>query len=174
MFQFSGFAHLSVYYVFNIVGCPIQVFTDQSVCASPRNFSQLITPFIASESQGIPHTPLFCLLYSFKDAINRIFFKTRWIASLHFLNFLISICQWTFSPLQLPQRGRVSILNPSPLGRSGGALWRITESNRWPPACKAGALASWANPPISILDFWIQILDFWCSWYLLSLVNSNF
>ena len=26
-------------------------------------------------------------------------------------------------------------------------LWRITESNRWPPACKAGALASWANPP---------------------------
>ena len=21
-------------------------------------------------------------------------------------------------------------------------LWRITESNRWPPACKAGALAS--------------------------------
>ena len=25
--------------------------------------------------------------------------------------------------------------------------WRITDSNRWPPACKAGALASWANPP---------------------------
>jgi hypothetical protein len=27
------------------------------------------------------------------------------------------------------------------------AWWRISESNRWPPACKAGALASWANPP---------------------------
>lgn len=26
-------------------------------------------------------------------------------------------------------------------------LWRITESNRWPSACKADALASWANPP---------------------------
>ena len=63
MFQFSGFAHLSVYYVFNIVGCPIQVSADQSVCARPRSFSQLITPFIASESLGIPHTPLFCLLY---------------------------------------------------------------------------------------------------------------
>ena len=62
MFQFSGFAHLSVYYVFNIVGCPIQVSADQSVCARPRSFSQLITPFIASESQGIPHAPLFCLL----------------------------------------------------------------------------------------------------------------
>ena len=30
---------------------------------------------------------------------------------------------------------------------SHGWWWRITESNRWPPACKAGALASWANPP---------------------------
>jgi hypothetical protein len=71
MFQFSGFAHLSVYYVFNIVGCPIQVSTDRIVCADPRSFSQLITPFIASESQGIPHTPLFCLLYqhSIKNAV---------------------------------------------------------------------------------------------------------
>ncbi len=29
--------------------------------------------------------------------------------------------------------------------------WRISESNRWPPACKAGALASWANPPCNQL-----------------------
>ena len=65
MFQFSGFAHLSVYYVFNIVGCPIRISTDQFVCANPRSFSQLITSFFASESLGIPHTPLFCLLYSF-------------------------------------------------------------------------------------------------------------
>ena len=28
--------------------------------------------------------------------------------------------------------------------------WRITDSNRWPPACKAGALASWANPPVTL------------------------
>src|SRR6476620_5573673 len=63
MFQFSGFAHLSVYYVFNIVGCPIRISPDQFVCADPRRFSQLITSFFASESLGIPHTPLFCLLY---------------------------------------------------------------------------------------------------------------
>ena len=25
--------------------------------------------------------------------------------------------------------------------------WRIPESNRWPLACQASALASWANPP---------------------------
>lgn len=33
------------------------------MCARPRSFSQLITSFFASESLGIPHTPLFCLLY---------------------------------------------------------------------------------------------------------------
>ena len=27
--------------------------------------------------------------------------------------------------------------------------WRISESNRWPLACKANALANWANPPSS-------------------------
>ena len=63
MFQFSGFALLSEYYVFNIVGCPIRIFADQFVCADPRDFSQLITSVFASESLGIPHTPLFCLLY---------------------------------------------------------------------------------------------------------------
>lgn len=62
MFQFSGFAHLSMYYVFNIVGCPIRISTDQFVCANPRSFSQLITSFFASESLGIPHTPLISLL----------------------------------------------------------------------------------------------------------------
>ncbi len=50
------------YYIFNIVGCPIRISTDQFVCANPRSFSQLITSFFASESLGIPHTPLFCLL----------------------------------------------------------------------------------------------------------------
>jgi hypothetical protein len=39
-------------------GCPIRIFADHIVCADPRDFSQLITSFIASESLGIPHTPL--------------------------------------------------------------------------------------------------------------------
>jgi hypothetical protein len=64
MFQFTGFAPIARYYIFNIVGFPIRIFTDLIVCADPRNFSQLITSFFASESLGIPHTPLFslCLL----------------------------------------------------------------------------------------------------------------
>ncbi len=44
-------------------GCPIRKFTDHNVCATPRNLSQLIASFIASESLGIRHTPLFSLLY---------------------------------------------------------------------------------------------------------------
>ena len=88
MFQFSGFAHLSVYYVFNIVGCPIQVSTDQFVCADPRSFSQLITPFIASESLGIPHTPLFCLLY-FCYQLTAYSYQLK-LCSFYFLNIFLS------------------------------------------------------------------------------------
>ena len=56
------------------LGCPIRISADYRLFAPPRSFSQLITSFIASESQGILHTPLvtslvffslvFLLLYS--------------------------------------------------------------------------------------------------------------
>ena len=70
VFSSSGYLDVSVhrvrsfrYYTFSIVGCPIRKFTDHNVCATPRNLSQLIASFIASESLGIRHTPLFSLLY---------------------------------------------------------------------------------------------------------------
>jgi hypothetical protein len=40
------------------MGCPIRKSPDQGVFATPRCFSQLITSFFASESLGIPRTPL--------------------------------------------------------------------------------------------------------------------
>ena len=43
------------------MGCPIRRFTDQRLFPPPRNLSQVITSFIASESQGIHHTLLFTL-----------------------------------------------------------------------------------------------------------------
>ena len=72
VFSSSGYLDVSVlrvrllkgYYIFNIVGCPIRISADQFVCANPRSFSQLITSFFASESLGIPHTPLISL-YAF-------------------------------------------------------------------------------------------------------------
>ena len=52
----------------------------------------------------------------------------------YFLQFVL--CQYVKDLLHLPSTIRI-----------GNATWRITDSNRWPPACKAGALANWANPP---------------------------
>ena len=40
------------------VGFPIRKSPDHRLCASPRSLSQLITSFIATESQGIRHAPL--------------------------------------------------------------------------------------------------------------------
>ncbi len=82
MFQFSGFASFAGYHIFNMVGCPIRISTDQLVCAHPRSFSQLITSFIASESLGIPHTLLCSLLYilSFNEfAISPWLVNQNWL-----------------------------------------------------------------------------------------------
>ena len=43
---------------FRMTGCPIRRSADQRSFAPPRGFSQLISSFIASESQGIRHAPL--------------------------------------------------------------------------------------------------------------------
>ena len=42
---------------FRMTGCPIRRSADQRSFAPPRGFSQLITSFVASESQGIRHAP---------------------------------------------------------------------------------------------------------------------
>ena len=44
--------------------------------------------------------------------------------------------------------------------------WRITDSNRWPSACKADALASWANPPRGYQEFCFLASSFRCSSFL--------
>src|SRR5690606_36467861 len=84
MFQFPGFAPLAGWHVFNMPGCPIRISADRSVCARPRSFSQLITSFIASESLGIPHTPLCSLLYflSFNE-----FATSPWLVNQDRLRF---------------------------------------------------------------------------------------
>ena len=45
-------------------GCPIRIFTDQSLFAAPRNFSQRTTSFIASQCQGIHQMLLSRLMLS--------------------------------------------------------------------------------------------------------------
>ena len=64
MFQFTGFASDSLYIqlkdngVLPPLGCPIRESPDQRLLAAPRGLSQLTTPFIASDRQGIHHVPL--------------------------------------------------------------------------------------------------------------------
>ena len=50
-------------------GCPIRIFTDQSLFAAPRNFSQRTTSFIASQCQGIHQMLLSRLMLSLSMSI---------------------------------------------------------------------------------------------------------
>ena len=45
-----------------VPGCPIRISADRFVFANPRGFSQLITSFVAFQSPGIPHVPLFTFI----------------------------------------------------------------------------------------------------------------
>ena len=50
-------------------GCPIRIFTDQSLFAAPRDFSQRTTSFIASQCQGIHQMLLSRLMLSLSISI---------------------------------------------------------------------------------------------------------
>ena len=113
-----------------VLGCPIRKSPDQRLFAPPRSLSQLITSFIASESQGIPRTLLsnfleflvFSLSFFRRDRSRRIIFSIIVkLDSFHPVKELFYPMFWV--------RG-----------------WRITDSNRGPPACKAGALPAELNP----------------------------
>ena len=71
------------WYFFKIPGFPIRTFLDQQLFAPPQDFSQLVTSFIASESQGIHLT----LLLTFLS--NSIYYYSR----------ILSSCQRTCLPL---------------------------------------------------------------------------
>ena len=58
MFQFPALAsRFAGCHPFRMAGCPIRKSADQRSFAPTRGLSQLITSFIASESQGIRHVP---------------------------------------------------------------------------------------------------------------------
>ena len=58
MFQFPGFASALRQMPESLpAGCPIRKSAHQRVFAPTRGLSQLVTSFVASESQGILHVP---------------------------------------------------------------------------------------------------------------------
>lgn len=93
MFQFSGFASITGYPVFNGMGCPIRIFTDQWLFAPTHDFSQLITSFFASESPGIRHAPLFTFLVGVFPFLKRRTLKHYYffaVCSFCFLSLMFS------------------------------------------------------------------------------------
>ena len=77
---------------------------------------------------------------------------SSWNLSFTYLQFcLVSICQRSLGNEELRMKNEeyelLFSLNFFFSVPSSFPEWRITDSNRWPPACKAGALANWANPP---------------------------
>ena len=141
MFQFPALASIKDGWCsFRTPGCPIRKSPDQRLFAPPRSLSQLITSFIASESQGIRHAPLLTFFQTFYPCIG-IGGESLPTANIAYPNTYGLI--YTFSSYFLFYFLYIMSKIVSLFQR----LWRITDSNRWPSACKADALASWANPP---------------------------
>ena len=141
MFQFPALASCQAgWHSFRMSGCPIRKSSDQRLFAPARSLSQLITSFIASESQGIRHAPL---LTFFQTFYSRTGIGSGMLPSINIAYSNTYGLIYTFSSLLLFYFLYIMSKIVSLFQRS----WRITDSNRWPSACKADALASWANPP---------------------------
>jgi hypothetical protein len=113
---------LKVYMSFTHVGCPIRKSPDHRVFAPPQRLSQLITSFIASESQGIRHAPLltFCFIdthFAPRD-VSRVLYIFLFLLVCHFnhvkdrlkprLNSISIVENNGFEPLTLCVQGRCS------------------------------------------------------------------
>ena len=110
----------------HMVGCPIRKSADRWPFAPPRGLSQLVTSFFAVKSQGIPCAPF--VTYSISTRCFSSLAPHSLRRDLRFLRLVL----FSFQPVkELLAEG----LSPS-------LVWRMTDSNRRPPACKAGALAS--------------------------------
>ena len=101
--------------------------------AAYRSLSRPSSPPRAKASTVCP-----CLL-SLSLTLLPFIAKIEARVGLIYLQLALFFCYLTF--LKLSNTSKIFFYHLRSLS------WRITDSNRWPPACKAGALASWANPP---------------------------
>ena len=146
MFQFSAFAFHTT--ILQIARLPhSEIHGSVRICQSPK----LIAAYHVLHRLWEPRHPPCALIYflhplalllarklhgyAITDIIPTVVFSCNF--------FSLSVCQRTLFPVSWS-----ICIHTSP------ETWRITDSNRWPPACKAGALASWANSP------YFQISDF--------------
>ena len=175
MFQFPGFAPAlrQVTYL-QYAGLPhSDTRGSNRVCRSPRIFAAYRVLLRLWEPRHPPYAlvQLMCNLPNLLFVIGHycpttVLFNifATCLAARHNVSRILyfPICQWTFPNLKIwwwaNLKMNLQILKSiNPQIRS----WRISESNRWPPACKAGALASWANPPFEIQNCEFRMLNQW-------------
>ena len=81
-------------------GCPIRRSADLRVFAPPRGFSQLITSFFASESQGILYVPLSPFFFPFEIQAalipKREILTALSVARLFCLRSIMSMCSFQY------------------------------------------------------------------------------
>ena len=119
-FSSPGLPPIAGYQAFNLMSFLIRKSADiMGMCPSP----QLIAAYHVLHRLWEPRHPP-CALNYFLIKLRRLFSSS--------LSLVFSFNMSKNVML------KIHISNPK---------WRITDSNRWPPACKAGALASWANSP---------------------------
>ena len=114
-----------------------EIFGSKVICTYPK----LIAAYHVLHRLREPRHPPCALIYFLLSPDSSPFLKkdlnqmVRYILlALTKFTFFCTSCQRSFD--YIPQ-----------FTLSEYQLWRITDSNRWPSACKADALASWANPP---------------------------
>ena len=143
------------------MGCPIRKSLDQRLFAPTQGLSQLITSFIASVSQGIRHAPFLTFFAFFVIAYKECSSYFQLLCDSKEFEVFSSIIRMLILPIieRIVLHYSLACVNMSKIlcchslcseavpQKQKTAKWRITDSNRWPPACKAGALANWANPP---------------------------
>ena len=163
MFQFPGLALFRVISLQDIRLSHSEIFGLSIVCIYPK----LIAAYHVLHRLSMPRHPPYALIrfkycmimflyYVFDCTLFQAWSKQNCFPNMS-KNFNpkplkgINSCCWCYgyepSALKATSFYIITPVYHSHLIFQKRKKWRISESNRWPPACKAGALASWANPP---------------------------
>ena len=133
------------WHTFSMPGCPIRRSGDlMLVCSSP----QLIAAYHVLHRLSEPRHPPYAL-----KCFKRVITITRHLQLKYLLPNMSK--NYFLFPERIHLRefvADVMVTNQQTITShhlvwKNFLLWRISESNRWPSACKADALANWANPP---------------------------
>ena len=117
--------------VWTLLGCPIRKSPDQSLFAAPRSLSQLNASFIAWICQVSLRKPLITWS-NFAQTTDKIVVIT--------LHYIIVKEQAPYTAWSKISYNLIALIGDL-------VWWSWGGLNSWPPACKAGALPSWATAP---------------------------